>query len=470
MGQQHSIDQYNIENNQLSPLPPLIQLSHSTPQYTISPVEHQPYFAPVYYNTQEECISDEYSDSVDEETSPNSTLKRPFVDDRHEQKSTQPDRPTTVITTNISASSPSSLSSPPRNNKKEHSSSVSSSDKTKNVKVEANSASNVTEQDDNIVISVSFSDDETKSTSSNCPNNVPVGDKEAISSPSTRTVDSSIKSDKDHTKKSKKSVRIVTDDDQKSEEDTTYVTAAPLQAKIEIIATEDEKQKKDKKNDVETDVETAVETAADTDADGKTDKKTERKTEERIDEKRRKTVTSITNLIQRRRETKKKGTKESSKDKKGDKDEQKGPRETLGGERGKKLNLSLSYVYVLKLKSGKWYIGRTQDVEKRYREHKTGEGSEWTKIHKPIKIEELLEDGDGFDEDKMTKLYMSKYGIENVRGASYSAITLTEPQVYFLTREIRSALDLCIKCGDKGHFVSTCPKKTFSLSTTNNVI
>lgn len=117
-------------------------------------------------------------------------------------------------------------------------------------------------------------------------------------------------------------------------------------------------------------------------------------------------------------------------------------------------------IYVLKLTSGKYYIGKSFNVDKRYEEHKAGTGSSWTKFYKPISILEVRKSSSGFDEDKITKEYMAKYGIKNVRGGSYVSKELDDLQVYNLKREIWSANDCCTECGRKGHFAKDCKATT----------
>ena len=44
------------------------------------------------------------------------------------------------------------------------------------------------------------------------------------------------------------------------------------------------------------------------------------------------------------------------------------------------------YVYVLLCENGSLYKGHTQDIEKRYSQHLSGQGAEHTKKHKPTKF------------------------------------------------------------------------------------
>ena len=114
-------------------------------------------------------------------------------------------------------------------------------------------------------------------------------------------------------------------------------------------------------------------------------------------------------------------------------------------------------IYVLKLVQDKYYIGKTyKDILIRYEQHKNGFGAEWTKLYKPIKMIEFFQTTDKFKEDTYTKKYMEKYGIENVRGGSYTKINLDNYQLKALDLEFKTANDLCFKCGKTGHFIFQC--------------
>lgn len=117
-------------------------------------------------------------------------------------------------------------------------------------------------------------------------------------------------------------------------------------------------------------------------------------------------------------------------------------------------------IYILKLQGGKYYVGKSENPMKRYQEHLEGKGSAWTKKYKPISVEKIISNASPFDEDKYTKEYMSKYGVDKVRGGSYVSINLDEVQEYTLQQEIRGATDCCANCGRKGHFIKDCYAKT----------
>jgi len=50
---------------------------------------------------------------------------------------------------------------------------------------------------------------------------------------------------------------------------------------------------------------------------------------------------------------------------------------------------------------------------------------------------------------------MDKYGIENVRGGTYSRLELTNEEKQFIQKELWGANDLCFLCSGE-HFVKDC--------------
>ena len=123
-------------------------------------------------------------------------------------------------------------------------------------------------------------------------------------------------------------------------------------------------------------------------------------------------------------------------------------------------NTMSTNIYVLRLKGGKYYVGKTDDVQRRFAQHVSGRGSTWTRKYPPVKLERTIKGASPFDEDKITKELMQKHGINNVRGGAYVSIELDSVQEEALTRELRGATDCCTRCGRSGHFAAKCYAKT----------
>ena len=118
----------------------------------------------------------------------------------------------------------------------------------------------------------------------------------------------------------------------------------------------------------------------------------------------------------------------------------------------------MNSIYILKLEGDKYYIGKSGNVDRRFQDHMSGNGSAWTRVHHPIEIEKVIPNTSAFDEDRYVKEYMALHGVDNVRGGSYVTIELSAEQKEFLKREIWGAQDLCARCGEAGHFIRQCSK------------
>ena len=97
-------------------------------------------------------------------------------------------------------------------------------------------------------------------------------------------------------------------------------------------------------------------------------------------------------------------------------------------------------IYVLELLNNKYYVGKTDGKKisaQLFANHVNGTVCEWTKKHRGFCIIENFESNNDLELDMITKKYMLKYGIENVRGGSYSDLELEAWQVKALEHELK---------------------------------
>jgi hypothetical protein len=114
------------------------------------------------------------------------------------------------------------------------------------------------------------------------------------------------------------------------------------------------------------------------------------------------------------------------------------------------------FIYILKLEKGKYYIGKTNNPQFRLENHFNSNGSEWTKTYKPLKVLEIKPNCDDYDEDKYTRMFMDKYGMNNVRGGSFVSVKLTKTQKDILHQMSNGTNDKRFICGKGGHFAKDC--------------
>ena len=116
-------------------------------------------------------------------------------------------------------------------------------------------------------------------------------------------------------------------------------------------------------------------------------------------------------------------------------------------------------IYVLKLRTNKYYVGKTTNPTYRLDDHFSEGGSAWTKKYKPISIHELQPDRPDTDEQIITQQYMDKYGIDNVRGGPWCKINLSDEEKQCISQINKGNADVCYNCGSNDHFANQCKNK-----------
>tara|TARA_Y100000389_G_C17369980_1_gene468464 strand:+ start:115 stop:996 length:882 start_codon:yes stop_codon:yes gene_type:complete len=128
----------------------------------------------------------------------------------------------------------------------------------------------------------------------------------------------------------------------------------------------------------------------------------------------------------------------------------------------------MTFIYILELVNNKYYIGSSKNPNKRINRHCNKRGSVWTKINKPIKTIDIIKEKSKFDEDFITIQYMEKYGIENVRGGTFSQITLKEEEINIIKKMLDTKNNRCYKCGGTNHYINECYLNNQSFNDDNN--
>lgn len=113
-------------------------------------------------------------------------------------------------------------------------------------------------------------------------------------------------------------------------------------------------------------------------------------------------------------------------------------------------------IYIAALETNKYYIGKTLELQKIIDNFEKGETDlQWIKTFNFIHIIETFA-GDDFDLDKTVYKYMSKYGIENVRGGMFSEPILSFEQHLTINKHINSSNNTCLACGSVNHTIEKC--------------
>ena len=119
-------------------------------------------------------------------------------------------------------------------------------------------------------------------------------------------------------------------------------------------------------------------------------------------------------------------------------------------------------VYVLQLRNGGYYVGKSENIDARVQQHTSGLGSAWCR-HKGGVVKEVptvfagtLQDTASWEMNE-TVTQMLLHGYANVRGWEFcNCGTLTSGELDTIKNVIMGQTDVCRKCGNSGHFAHAC--------------
>mgnify|MGYP001291495337 FL=1 len=109
------------------------------------------------------------------------------------------------------------------------------------------------------------------------------------------------------------------------------------------------------------------------------------------------------------------------------------------------------YIYILELQNNKFYLNLTNKSKFTLSDYENRNGYQWTYQNLPMKLEKIIPYCDKYDLDKYVLIMMQKYGINNVRGGSFSELSLDYYTVKFIRKMICNVNNLCDNCGHKKH-------------------
>lgn len=116
-----------------------------------------------------------------------------------------------------------------------------------------------------------------------------------------------------------------------------------------------------------------------------------------------------------------------------------------------------SGVYVLSLAHGRVYVGKSNDIEERLRQHRSGAGAACAKhfLRRVPPMTPPTADLESWERAE-TLARMHAHGISKVRGWMYTSPEMDHVEREHAFKQVCEKFDLCRRCGGDGHFVAAC--------------
>lgn len=116
----------------------------------------------------------------------------------------------------------------------------------------------------------------------------------------------------------------------------------------------------------------------------------------------------------------------------------------------------MEQLYILELTCGKFFVGKSKNVEHTYAYYACGFGPIWIRTYNPLRIIESRPLTGPTDVLDTTLALMKKHGINSVRPYDCDSIKLDDDVEQMIRFKMYAPPDSCGKCHSTGHSQSDC--------------
>ena len=116
----------------------------------------------------------------------------------------------------------------------------------------------------------------------------------------------------------------------------------------------------------------------------------------------------------------------------------------------------MEHIYILQLTCGKYFVGKSRDVEHTYAYYECGFGPKWIQTYNPVRILETHPVKSGTDVLDTTLALMKKHGLDSVRHYGCAEMRIPDYEEQAIRFLMHAPPDACVKCHATGHKAGEC--------------
>jgi predicted GIY-YIG superfamily endonuclease len=116
----------------------------------------------------------------------------------------------------------------------------------------------------------------------------------------------------------------------------------------------------------------------------------------------------------------------------------------------------MEHLYILELTCGKYFVGKSRNVEHTYAYYECGFGPKWIQTYNPVRIVETRPITGDKDVLNATLALMKTHGLDSVRHYGCGEMRLPDEEERAIRFLMHAPSDACAKCHATGHTVEAC--------------